>query len=101
MNAVDYLLENGAPEDEPALMALSGNYTHGQVRAAVEHVASFLVHTGAQKGDRTVLMGRNSFFWVATYLGSMRAGCACVPLAASIEKAELDCILQSTSPRFF
>jgi len=100
MNAVDYLLPNGVPKDEPALMTLSGDYTHGQVCAAVEHVAGFLVHEGARKGDRIVLMARNSFFWVAAYLGSMRAGCACVPLAPNIEKLELVSIFQSTSPRF-
>jgi long-chain acyl-CoA synthetase len=100
MNATDYLLENRARENEPALLTLSGDYSYAQVRYAVEQVAQFLVHAGAGKGERIVLVARNSLFWVASYLGSIRAGCTCVPLAVSIEKAELDYILQSTSPRF-
>jgi len=100
MNATDYLLENSARKNEPALLALSGDYNYAQVRYAVEQVAQFLVHAGAGKGERILLVGRNSLFWVATYLGSIRAGCTCVPLAVSIEKAELDYIFQSTLPRF-
>jgi acyl-CoA synthetase (AMP-forming)/AMP-acid ligase II len=100
MNATEYLLENGAREDQPALLTLSGDYSYAQVRCTVEHVAKFLIHAGAQKGDRIVLLAKNSLFWVGVYLGSMRACCTCVPLAVNIEKAELDYILQSTSPRF-
>jgi long-chain acyl-CoA synthetase len=100
MNATEYLLENVVQEDELALLTLSGDYSYSQVRRSMEQVAQFLVHAGAQKGDRVVLVARNSLFWVATYLGTMRAGCICVPLAVSIEKAELDYILQAISPRF-
>jgi acyl-CoA synthetase (AMP-forming)/AMP-acid ligase II len=100
MNAIEYLLQNGAREDEPALMTLSGDYTHGQLGAAVEHIARFLVLAGARKGERVSLVARNSLFWVATYLGSIRAGCICVPLAVGIENNELNYILQSASPRF-
>src|SRR5437667_4094701 len=100
MNAAEYLLQNGVREDELALLTLSGDYTYAQLRHALEQVAQFLVRAGAQKGDRIMLMAKNSLFWVAAYLGSMRAGCTCVPLAVSSEKAELDYILQSTSPRF-
>src|ERR1700730_80200 len=100
MNAVEYLLENGAQEDEPVLMTLSGDYTHRQLCAVVKQVATFLIHAGAQKGDRVALVARNSLFWVATYLGSIRAGCICVPLAVGMEKNELDYSLQYASPRF-
>jgi long-chain acyl-CoA synthetase len=100
MNVSEYLLQESATSDAPALITLSGEHTHRQVCDAVDRVAAFLLRAGARKGDRVMVMARNSMFWVAAYLGAMRAGCTCVPLDIGIEKTELDYILQTTSPVF-
>jgi acyl-CoA synthetase (AMP-forming)/AMP-acid ligase II len=40
------------------------------------------------KGDRVLLLADNSFFWVASYLGILRAGLVCVPLPPAISFEE-------------
>ncbi len=51
---------------------------------------------GAKKSDRVLLISENSAFWVAAYLGMMRAGLVCVPLAASISPTDFDHVLRIT-----
>jgi len=43
-----------------------------------------------------LLIGSNSFFWVAAYLGTLRAGLVCVPLPPSIHPDDLAQIVSTT-----
>jgi len=95
----DFLLNESAPE-AVALFTLSGDYTYRELREAAKNVASYLQSAGARKGDRVLLAADNSFFWVAAYLGILKAGLVCVPLASTISGAELSYILQSTEAQF-
>ena len=54
---------------------------------------------GARRGDRVLLIGDNSFFWVAAYLGILRAGLVCVPLPGNISAADLAYIIETTDAR--
>ena len=51
---------------------------------------------GGQKGDRVILVSENTFFWVATYLGVLKAGRVCVPLPSALSPDDLDYILEIT-----
>jgi len=98
MNVADYLLE-GKPELTPALLTLSGDYTYGNVREAVQSVADFLLESGGKKGERVLLLAESGLFWVAAYLGILRAGMVCVPLPTNIATSDLEYILSATGPR--
>jgi long-chain acyl-CoA synthetase len=97
MNVCDYLL-NGRPEVAPALLTLQGEYTYAQLQKGASSVAAFLVNWGSRKGDRAILVAESTFFWVAAYLGILRAGLVCVPMAPGSTKEELEYIFEITEP---
>lgn len=98
-NVAEYLLA-GKKASQPALLFLTETFTYGQLADASDSVAAFLLSNGGGKGDRVVLIAENSFFWVAAYLGILRAGLVCVPLPATAAPQELDYVLASTEARF-
>jgi long-chain acyl-CoA synthetase len=85
---------------QPALLLLNDTYTYGQLSSACNSVAACLKSMGGRKGDRVILIADNSFFWVAAYLGTLRAGLVCVPLPTSVATSELDYVLANTEARF-
>jgi long-chain acyl-CoA synthetase len=98
-NVADYLLD-GKVASREALATLEESYTYGDLRLAATDVAKYLVREGGVKGDRALLVSENGFFWVAAYLGILRAGLVCVPLPPSISPQDLDQILGTTESRF-
>lgn len=82
-----------------ALQTREGVRTFGELDYASKKVAAFLLASGARRGDPVLLIAPNSFFWVATYLGILRAGLVCVPLPTSISSQELAYIFHPISAR--
>lgn len=98
-NVAEYLLD-GKPESREALSTLEQMNTYGDLCSASSDVANYLVQEGALKGDRALLVSDNGFFWVAAYLGILRAGLVCVPLPPSISPQDLVQIVAITEARF-
>jgi long-chain acyl-CoA synthetase len=98
-NVTNFLLEGKEPE-RIALQFVDGLCTYGEVDSASRKVANFLLSSGAKKGDRAVLVAENSCFWIASYLGILRAGLVCVPLPAGINAEDFAFIMQSVGPSF-
>ena len=94
-NVSDFLLDGKEP-GKLALRFLHNDHSYGELQAATSQVAQHLLRRGARKGDRVILISENSLFWVAAYLGAIRAGLVCVPLPTSIAAQELDYILRIT-----
>lgn len=97
-NLVHFLLE-GKDSDRIALRLLNKNCSYGELQAAAEAVANYLVASGCEKGDRAALISDNSLFWVAAYLGVLRAGLVSVPLPPGISEQDLEYILATTQAR--
>ncbi len=97
-NVAEYLLA-GKEASRVALQFVQQDYTYGMLQSAANTIADYSLQLGAAKGDRAILLGENSFFWVAAYLGTMRAGLVCVPLPGDTSPADLAQILQSTEAR--
>lgn len=100
MNVVDYLMDNHAAAADVALLTLSGEHSYGELCHAVDAVAQFLIRSGVQKGDRILLLSDNSLFWVAGYLGTLRAGCVSVPVAPGVSGEDLKFIIGSCAIRW-
>lgn len=98
MNVFDFLLSGKQPV-RTALQTLEGDHTYGELQNASLAVADYLLESGAAKGDRILLVAENSFFWASAYLGILRAGLVCIPLAPSITSQSFTFIVQSTAPR--
>ena len=97
-NVADFLLE-GKDAAQVALLTANGMHTYGELRDASLSVALHLKSTGAKAGDRALLVSDNSFFWVAAYLGTLRAGMVCVPVSPTVSEADLQWIVQTTEAR--
>jgi acyl-CoA synthetase (AMP-forming)/AMP-acid ligase II len=91
-------LLDGRDSQATALCFEDTQYTYGELERAVTAIAVHLRRLGCSQGDRALLIGGNSFFWVAAYLGTMRAGLVCVPLPSSTSRADLTHIVSTTEP---
>src|SRR3954463_7405198 len=95
MNVRDYLLAG----KDPSRIALRFPHTchsYGALTTHADYVAAYLLRRGIQKGDRVLLIGDNSFFWVACYLGIMQVGSVCVPIAANSHARDIEYVLETT-----
>jgi len=98
-NGANFLLEGKEPA-RPALLLLDRSYTYGELHSSATAVAQYLISEGGRKGERVVLAGENSFFWVSAYLGTLLAGMVSVPVAPNIASDDLEHIARVTEPRF-
>jgi acyl-CoA synthetase (AMP-forming)/AMP-acid ligase II len=98
MNVTEFLIAGKAPE-QVALHALDRSYTYGELIRATAAVAAYLRPWSGATGERVILAADNSFFWVASYLGILRAGLVCVPLPATASTEDLAYILEVTEAR--
>ena len=97
-NVADFLLEGKDP-GRLVLRLLDRDHTYGELQRATTQVARYLSTVGGHTGDRALLIADNSMFWVAAYLGTMRAGLVSVPLPPGIPSSELDYISRTTAAR--
>src|SRR5205085_8988143 len=73
----------------PAVLSQDATVTYGQLREQVEQMAQVLLRRGHAKGERIGLWGENSAFFVAAYLGIIRAGLVAVPLQTELPSEAL------------
>lgn len=92
-------LLDGKDPGRIALRLLERDYTYGELRSASGEIARRLRRLACCQGDRVILAGENSFFWVSAYLGTLRAGCVCVPLPTSVPAEDLEYILKTTEAK--
>ena len=95
MNVRDYLLAG----KDPSRIALRFPHTchsYGALTTHADYVAAYLLRRGGRKGDRVLVIGDNSLFWVACYLGIMQAGLVCVPIAGSSQSRDIEYVLETT-----
>ena len=97
-NVADFLLK-GKEHDKPALLTINGQFSYRDIHLAADRIAAYLSRIGARKSDRVVLIAPNGLFWVAAYLGVLRAGLICVPLPEVVSPEDLDFILKTTGAK--
>ncbi len=88
MNICDYLLEKG-DDRKIALITEDAAYTYHDIRVATANVVAALRAHGITGGDRVGLLGANSLFWVASYLGALKLGAVVVPFSTLAMSDEL------------
>lgn len=97
-NVAGYLLAGKCPE-VVALRFPQSVYSYGALTTQAGLVAAHLLKIGGRKGDRVILIGDNSFFWVACYLGTIQAGLVCVPITVNSQPQDIDYVLETTEAR--
>src|SRR5262249_50155167 len=76
--------------------------TYRDLHSKVGHVASALIASGVQPGDRVAIWSPNTHHWVLAGLGALYAGATLVPVNTRFTGAEaLDVILRSRARALF
>ncbi|MGA2796676.1 MAG: AMP-binding protein [Thermoguttaceae bacterium] len=95
-NIAEKILSGGQPE-RPAIFFGDKVFSHGQIRAAAYGWARhLLVEGGLNPGDRVGLWAENGPFFVAAYLGIIRAGLCAVPFPVDCGENTLKGICSDT-----
>ena len=89
MNLFDYLLEHASPHDT-AVIQDGEKTTYLELRNMANAVAETLARGGIVVGQRIGILAENSPFWIAAYLGILKAGATAAPLPARLTKEELE-----------
>ena len=74
--------------------------TYREAKDHVVKIAAWLVNKGLKKGDRVVLIGKNSPYWALGYLAVMEAGGVLVPLDLQMDDETADRLIDFTEARF-
>lgn len=80
-------------------MSPDGTHTYGDLRLWSHKAAALLQCSRGEAGDRVLLAGSNSLFWVAAYLGTMLAGRIVVPIPPDTPPESLAHIMRVTGAR--
>ena len=94
-NVAAFLLDGKDPASI-ALHMLDREYSYGDLGSASCAIGAYLAATGRTQKERVLLVSDNSLFWVASYLGILRAGLVCVPIPPTISAEDFDYILRTT-----
>lgn len=97
-NIAHYLISGKEP-GRTALNFLQSTVSYGELAAHAGQIAAYLVRCGAGQGDRVLLVGDNSLFWTACYLGTLQAGLVTVPVPANSLAGDLASILRTTGAK--
>jgi long-chain acyl-CoA synthetase len=100
VNFATTLLAAAAGNRKTALLTQQGDVTYDQLRQDALAVAAFLRARGLQTGDRVLLAGDSSPFWVQAYLGIALAGGVSVPCAVPADAEFFAAVVKATEPRF-
>jgi long-chain acyl-CoA synthetase len=68
------------PDDAVALVSRSKATTYGLLREQTAGLRGGLVGLGLQPGDRVAIVAANNWYFVASYLAVLGAGCVAVPI---------------------
>lgn len=93
---VHRFLENSAlcyPE-KIALIHEDIRVSYSELNNAANGLGSFLVGNGVEKGNRVVFIIENSFEYVVSYYGILKAGAVAVPLSTDVKPDTLTSILK-------
>jgi long-chain acyl-CoA synthetase len=67
--------------------------TYKESKKIVVEFANHLIKSGAKKGDKIALIGKNSVEWGLSYLGILYAGCIVVPLDINMKVNEMESLM--------
>src|SRR5436190_21333428 len=96
MNVAEIILRESHAE-APAILSEDRTVSYGELRQSVHDIASVLLAQGHAKGDRVGVFSENSAFFVAAYLGIIRAGLVAVPLNIELQPEALERIVRDSA----
>lgn len=98
---VHHLLENSFSQypDAQVIWDQQNWYTYRQLNQVADSVAAYLVHQKILRGDRVAILLENSFFYIASYFGILKAGAVVVGLNTDTNSESLIYLLNNSDSR--
>ena len=87
--------------DKIALSAMDTEFTFRQMKEKSEQAAACFQARGIKKGDAVALMSQNTFDFVFSFFGILKAGGIAVPVNHKLTAVEVDYILKDSRPVLF
>jgi long-chain acyl-CoA synthetase len=84
--------------DRPALVEGDREVSFKEFNETSNRVATALIGSGIQTGDRVALWAPSSFQWLAFYFGVLKAGAIAVTLPRSFSRSEIAQVLDDALP---
>ncbi len=85
--------------DKPAVISDDGISSWSEFGAGTARFANGLIDAGLRKGDRVVILMKNSYEMAEAMFGVIRAGCVAVPLNVSITDAAVASMTANSEAR--
>lgn len=87
--------------DKIALCDMENDFTFQEVRKKSEQAAACFQAMGIKKGDPVAIMGQNSFDFIFSFFGVLKAGGVVVPINHKLTAPEVDYILEDSKADLF
>jgi long-chain acyl-CoA synthetase len=98
VNLYDYLLAHADP-GRVAIVSRRESVTYGELVALAERIACTLHEAGIAPGARVGILGENSAFWVASYLGILKLGAVATPFPTRLSSQKVRQLAELTQCR--
>lgn len=98
MNIAEMILSRGA-DAGVAVLDRGDAVTYGELRQQVARIAGGLLDRDLGRGDRVGILSENSPFFIAAYLGGIRAGMTAVPFQPEVTAGTFSEIVGNTGMR--
>jgi long-chain acyl-CoA synthetase len=85
--------------DRPAISGMGREMTYRALNAQANRVATALIRSGVDPGDRVALCAPNSLEWVGFYFGALKAGAAAVCISSLVTTHELEQAVNDAEPK--
>ncbi len=95
MNVFDYFFDNSKSESKEAILSGSEMISYSDLYENSLKIASE-INAAVGEGQKVLLVGHNSVFFVTVYLAILKSGNTCVPLNFNIEQDNLTHIISLT-----
>jgi long-chain acyl-CoA synthetase len=91
LNSLGEILPNAARRfgDKPALVIGGKSFSFRDLDALSNALAASLVKLGIERGDRITLYAPNSWEWIVSYYGALKAGAVINPINVMLTAAEV------------
>ena len=98
MNCVDFIFEKKANYEKNLIIGTHETVTYQTVFLSIVKLAMF-IQDKIGIGEKVILIGQNSTFYIIAYFAIIKSGNICVPLNPSIEQSNLDYILSKSQAK--
>lgn len=87
--------------DNPAIIYQDKQYSYGELEDRANTIANYLIDNGAQKGSLVGILAKDSFHFISSMIGILKAGCVFIPFDRQLPQRRLAAMVSLVAPQWF